>query len=129
MTKINLENAIQDYLDSVYVISHSKSSVDVYKSGINHFSKFVQIKYDQSLEQIISSIEKNSMDRYTILKDFVIHLDKAGKKPASIQIWVVGAKASFKVGKIFESRMKPVITKIPINVVFIIFLSAHIIRH
>lgn len=51
MTELNLENLITDYLDSVYVISHSQSSVDSYRLGINHFKKFLQTKYEKSLEQ------------------------------------------------------------------------------
>jgi len=31
MTESNLENLISDYLDSVYVISHSQGSVDSYR--------------------------------------------------------------------------------------------------
>ena len=96
MTESNLENLIQNFLDSIYVISHSKSSIDVYRSGINHFIKFVQEKHRKSLEEIISAIKEDQMDRYQIFKDFVIYLDKAGKKPASIKIWVVGAKGFLK---------------------------------
>jgi len=51
MTESNLENLISDYLDSIFVISHSTSSVRVYRSGINHFAKFVQIKYKKYMEQ------------------------------------------------------------------------------
>ena len=36
------------------------------------------------------------MDRYNVFKDFVNYLDKAGKKPASIKIWVVSAKGFIK---------------------------------
>ncbi len=96
MTESNLENLIQNFLDSIYVLSHSKSSIDVYRSGINHFIKFVQEKYQKSLEEIISAIKEDQTDRYEIFKDFVIYLDKAGKKPASIKIWVVGAKGFLK---------------------------------
>jgi len=92
VSESNLENLISDYLDSVYVISHSKASIRVYRSGIDHFAKFVQFKYEKSLEQVISELKDDFMDKYNVFKDFVIYLDKAGKKPASIKIWVVGAK-------------------------------------
>ncbi len=62
MTESNLEKQIQDFLDSVNVISNSNALVRVYRSGINHFAKFVQIKYEKSLEQIISEIKDDSMD-------------------------------------------------------------------
>lgn len=96
MSESNLENLIQDYLDSVYVLSHSTSSVHVYRSGINHFAKFVQIKYEKSLEQVISAMKDDSMDKYIVFKDFVIYLDKLGKKPSSVKIWVVGSRGFLK---------------------------------
>ena len=58
MIESNLENLIQDYLDLVYVISHSTNSVRVYRSGIDHFTKFIQIKYSKSVEQVISAIKE-----------------------------------------------------------------------
>ncbi len=86
------EDVIQNYLDSLYVISHSGSTVHIYRSAINHFKKFVQIRYSKSLDKIISELKNNKLDQYEILKEFVIYLDKAGKKPASIKIWIGGTK-------------------------------------
>ena len=86
------ENVIQNYLDSLYVISHSGSTVHIYRSAINHFKKFIQIRYSKSLDKIISELKDNKLDQYEILKEFVIYLDKAGKKPASIKIWIGGTK-------------------------------------
>jgi len=39
MSEFNVEKLILDYLDSVYVISHSQASVDSYRSDIDHFTK------------------------------------------------------------------------------------------
>lgn len=86
------DDVIQNYLDSLYVISHSGSTVHIYRSAINHFKKFVQSRYSKSLDKVISELKNNKLDQYEILKEFVIYLDKAGKKPASIKIWVGGAK-------------------------------------
>jgi len=86
------DNEIQYYLDSLYVISHSGSTVHIYRSAINHFKKFVQKQYSKSLEEVVSELKDNQLDQYEILKEFVIYLDKTGKKPASIKIWVGGAK-------------------------------------
>ncbi len=85
-------DVIQNYLDSLYVISHSGSTVHIYRSAINHSKKFVQNRYSKSLDKVISELKDNKLDQYEILKEFVIYLDKAGKKPASIKIWVGGAK-------------------------------------
>ena len=89
---VTSKDAIQNYLDSVYVISHSANTVYIYRSAVNHFAKFVQKHYSKSLDEVISELKSKSLDQYEILKEFVIYLDKAGKKPASIKIWVVGAK-------------------------------------
>jgi len=86
------DDVIQNYLDSLYVISHSGSTVHIYRSAINHFKKFVQKRHSKSLDKVILELKNNKLDQYEILKEFVIYLDKAGKKPASIKIWVGGAK-------------------------------------
>jgi len=78
------------------VISHSQASVDSYKSGIDHFTKFVQIKYEKSLDQILSLMKDESIDRYKIFQEFVIYLYKSGKKPSSIKIFVMGPKGFVK---------------------------------
>ncbi len=73
MTEFNVEKLISDYLDSVYVISHSQASVDSYKSSIDHFSKFIQSKYEKPLDQILSLMKDESIDRYKIFQEFVIY--------------------------------------------------------
>jgi len=92
----NIEKLISGYLDSVYVISHSQASVDCYKSGLNHFNKFVQSKYEKSLEQILTALKDDSIDRYKIFQEYVIYLDKEGKKPSSIKIFVIAPKGFVK---------------------------------
>ncbi len=74
MTEFNVEKLISDYLDSAYVVFHSQASVDSYRSGIDHFTKFVQNKYEKSPEQILSSMKDESIDRYKIFQEFVIYL-------------------------------------------------------
>ncbi len=96
MTEFNVEKLISEYLDSVYVISHSQASVESYKAGIFHFKKFVQIKYEKPLEEIISLMKDDYMDRCKLFQEFVIYLDKTGKKPSSIKIFVMGPKGFIK---------------------------------
>ena len=50
----------------------------MYRFAINHFGKFVQTKYEKSLDEIISEIKAGQFDQYEILKEFVIYLDKSG---------------------------------------------------
>ena len=47
MTESNAVKLLSDYLDSVYVISHSQTLVDCYKSDMKYFNKFVQSKYEK----------------------------------------------------------------------------------
>jgi len=58
----SIEKQIQDYLDSVYVISHSKASVHNYKYGIDQLAKFTQEKYEKPLETVITQIKDGSID-------------------------------------------------------------------
>ena len=96
MAGFNVEKLISEYLDSVYVISHSQASVAGYKIGINHFTKFVQNKYEKSLEEILCLMKDESIDRYKVFQEFVIYLDKSGKKPSTIKISVMGPKGFVK---------------------------------
>lgn len=90
--QIDSQQLINDYLDSVYTISHSSSSVRVYGLGIRHFQEFLQTKHQISLDELIIKFKNEEVDPYQIINEFVIYLDKLGKKPASIKIWITGLK-------------------------------------
>jgi len=72
----NIETQIDDFLASVYVPSHSSSTVKCYKLAIKHFSEFVELKHKKSLEQVLKLIEKETLDQYDLLREFSVHLDK-----------------------------------------------------
>ena len=112
---INIDDTtkeIDKFLDSRYVISHSSSTVRVYQLGINHFTKFVEKQYSCSLKEIIESIKNKSVDQYDILKEYVVYLDKQGKKPRTIKLMITAVKGFLRHCKIqiyseeFQSRVR-----------------------
>ena len=108
----DITKEIDKFLDSVYVISHSSSTVRVYKLGINHFAKFVETQYNCSLGDIVESIKGKSLDPYDVLKEYVVYLDKQGKKPATLKLMITSVKGFLRHCKIqiyseeFQSRVR-----------------------
>jgi len=72
MQNSTTDNAIQNYLDSLYVISHSGSTIHIYRSAINHFKKFVQNRYSKSLDTVISELKNNPLAN--LMKNRVCHV-------------------------------------------------------
>ena len=97
---IDVTKEIDNFLDSVYVISHSSSTVRVYRLGINHFSKFIEKQYSCSIKEIIESIKNKSVDPYDVLKEYVVYLDRQGKKPATIKLMITAVKGFLRHCKI-----------------------------
>lgn len=81
---------IQDYLDSIFVRSHSDETVKTYKGALKKFSKFSISKYQLNLDEIISKINNKEFDVYQVLKDFVIFQDKSGYSPRTIHVAMHG---------------------------------------
>jgi len=83
-------NALEDYLSSLYILSHSESTVSSYRMAIINknkvgFRDFLHQKYNLDEIQLADKIKNGDLDTYKILKEFVIFLDKFGYKPKSIQ--------------------------------------------
>lgn len=85
----NAEQALQEYLDSCYTVSHSSATVNGYKNAItgktNGFRKFLKERHDCDEIELCIRIKSNEFDVYKILKNYVIFLDKAGLMPNSIK--------------------------------------------
>ncbi|MCH9041312.1 MAG: site-specific integrase [Thaumarchaeota archaeon] len=88
----NIQIQIDDFLASVYVPSHSPSTVKAYKLAIKHFSKFVETKHEKSLEQILKLIEKETFDQYDLLREFSVYLDKK-LRPNSVKSNLTGIRS------------------------------------
>lgn len=80
---MNLQQAMQDYLDSIFVMSHSYSTLSSYKLAIINqnkcgFRDFLQQKYNIDELEFVEQTKREKFDVYAILRDFVIFLDKSG---------------------------------------------------
>lgn len=85
----NAEQALQEFLDSCYTVSHSMATVNGYRNAItgkaNGFRKFLKERYDHDEIELCVKIHNGNLDVYQILKNYVIFLDKAGLMPNSIK--------------------------------------------
>lgn len=85
----NAEQALQEFLDSCYAVSHSLATVNGYKNAvtgkINGFRKFLQDRYNCDEIQLCVGIKNKQFDVYQILKNYVVFLDKAGLMPNFIK--------------------------------------------
>ncbi len=93
------EQTLTDYLDSIYIQSHSISSVKAYRTAIigikNGFRIFLKEKYNCDEVQLAFRIENKELDIYQILSEYVIFLDKKSIKPKTIRLWLSVVKGYF----------------------------------
>lgn len=80
----------QSYLNSVYINSHSQRTVDSYLSALRHLEKFTAQKHQCNIGSLLPRIKDGQMDVLKVMSDFVMYLDKSGKKASSIQVWIMG---------------------------------------
>ena len=84
-----IEQKLKDYLDTVYIISHSYSTFASYRLAITNqnktgFRDYLQQKYNIDELKFIKQTKKEKFDVYAILRDFVVFLDQKHYKPKSI---------------------------------------------
>ncbi len=93
------EQMLNDYLDSIYIQSHSVSSVKSYRTAIvgskNGFRIFLQEKYNCDEVQLAFRIENKELDIYQVLSEYVVYLDKKSIKPKTIRLWLSVVKGYF----------------------------------
>ena len=91
------DQALQDYLDRIYIQSHSQASVNSYRTAIigikNGFRIFLKEKHNCEEIQLRTRIQNQELDVYNILNEYVIFLDKKGIKPKSIRLWFTAVKS------------------------------------
>lgn len=104
-------NEIRKYLDSVYVLSHSISTVASYRNAIKRFQAFLKENNSCNEQEIIQKLKENSVNVAQLLKEFVIYLDKNGYKPASITMWLGAVKGFLRhCGvKIYSEDLKGIV--------------------
>jgi len=112
------DQALQDYLDSIYILSHSEASVKSYRTGIigekNGFRVFLKEKHNCNEIQLSHRIENKELDVYKVLNEYVIFLDKKGIKPKTIRLWftVVKGYLTHLQVEVFSEKCKQVV-KLP----------------
>jgi len=112
------EQTLTDYLDSIYLQSHSVSSVKSYRTAIigskNGFRIFLNEKYNCDEVQLTFRIENKELDIYHILSEYVIFLDKKSIKPKTIRLWLSVVKGYFSYMGIdvFAEKCKQIV-KLP----------------
>ena len=112
------EQALEDYLDSIYILSHSEASVKSYRTGIvgekNGFRIFLKEKHNCNEIQLSHRIENKELDVYKVLNEYVIFLDKKGIKPKTIRLWFTVVKGYFThlQVEVFSEKCKQVV-KLP----------------
>ena len=84
--QISRENLEKSYLDSMYVISHSKNTVKSYKTRIHLFREFLRENYQIDEYDLLDSLNEKKLDILKIFKEFVIYLDKTGRSPRTIRL-------------------------------------------
>jgi len=112
------EKALEDYLDTIYIQSHSKASVASYRTAIigekNGFRIFLTEKHNCNEIQLCHRIENKELDVYKILNEYVIFLDKKEIKPKTIRLWftVVKGYLTHLQVEVFSERCKQLV-KLP----------------
>ena len=112
------DQALEDYLDSIYILSHSEASLKSYRTGIigekNGFRVFLKEKHNCNEIQLSHRIENKELDVYKTLNEYVIFLDKKGIKPKTIRLWftVVKGYLTHLQVEVFSEKCKQVV-KLP----------------
>ncbi len=86
------EQVQKQFLDSMFLISHSEKTIQTYKTALNHFRKFVRSKYNCTELEIIEQIKSEKTDVYAVVQDFIIYLDQKQIRPRGIHSYLSGLK-------------------------------------
>ena len=86
------EQITKQYLDSMYLISHSNKTITTYKTALNHFKKFTLSQYNCDELHLVNEIKSDKLDLYAVLRDFIIYLDQKNIKPRGIHSYLSGLK-------------------------------------
>jgi integrase len=86
---IKFNEKLEEFLSSIYIVSHSYSSVSSYRLAITNknnggFHEFLSEKYQIDELELVEKIKQKEFDVYEILSKFVLFLDANGYKPKGI---------------------------------------------
>jgi integrase len=86
------EQITKQFLDSMFIISHSKKTIATYKTALNHFKKFTLSHYNCDELHLVEQIKSEQIDLYAVIRDFVIYLDQKQIRPRGIHSYLSGLK-------------------------------------
>jgi len=86
------EQITKQFLDSMYLISHSDKTIATYKTALNHFKKFLELQYNCTELEIVEQIKSEKLDLYAVIRDFIIYLDQKHIRPRGIHSYLSGLK-------------------------------------
>ena len=83
------EKKLKGYLDSIYIISHSYSTIVAYRIAIVNqnktgFRDYLQQQYNIDELEFTDKAKQEKFDVYATLRDHVVFLDQKNYKPKSI---------------------------------------------
>ena len=75
------EQKLKGYLDSVYIMSHSYSTIAAYRIAIVNqnktgFRDYLQEQYNIDELEFVDKVKQEKFDVYAMLRDHVVFLDK-----------------------------------------------------
>jgi len=114
-----LDKSLEDYLASVFILSHSYSTVSSYRLAITNkhktgFREFLVQKYSIDEFELIKKVNDESLDIYKILNEYVVFLDSNGYKPKSITSRMPAVKGYLRnLGLRFNSEDYKQMVRIP----------------
>lgn len=89
---VQKHNVVEEFLDSIFVLSHSHNTLKSYRTGISKFQIFLKERYESDEFQVIQLIKDKQMDVYKILSEFVLYLDKGNFTPKTLRTWIPAVK-------------------------------------
>ena len=116
------EKKLKSYLDSIYIMSHSYSTIASYKLSIVNqnktgFRDYLQQEYNIDELEFVEQTKQEKFDVYAMLRDHVVFLDQKTYKSKTISSRLAAIKGYLRfLGlKIYTEDCKQVI-KIPKNI-------------
>lgn len=86
------EQIQKQFLDSMFIISHSKKTIATYQTALNHFKKFTLTNYNCDELHLVEQIKSDEIDLYSVIRNFVIYLDQKQIRPRGIHSYLSGLK-------------------------------------